>query len=102
VPAESHRGCRQPRPGIDTIFTVRLAGVRRGSFAIDYHELTVSSLWPFASIRECARNLEVCEQAGAESVVGGRHWTRTSDLLHVKRFRLSAVLGAWECRARLA
>ena len=27
-------------------------------------------------------------------VVGGRHWTRTSDLLHVKRFRLSAVLGA--------
>jgi hypothetical protein len=27
-------------------------------------------------------------------VFGGRHWTRTSDLLHVKRFRLSAVLGA--------
>jgi hypothetical protein len=26
---------------------------------------------------------------------GGRHWTRTSDLLHVKHFRLSAVLGAW-------
>ena len=29
-------------------------------------------------------------------VVGGRHWTRTSDLLHVKRCRLSAVLGAWQ------
>ncbi len=29
-------------------------------------------------------------------VVGGRHWTRTSDLLHVKHFRLSAVLRAWE------
>ncbi len=27
--------------------------------------------------------------------VGGRHWTRTSDLLHVKQFRLSAVLRAW-------
>ena len=25
---------------------------------------------------------------------GGRHWTRTSDLLHVKHFRLSAVLRA--------
>jgi hypothetical protein len=33
---------------------------------------------------------------GHESVVGGRHWTRTSDLLHVKHFRLSAVLGAWD------
>ena len=29
-----------------------------------------------------------------ESVDGGRRWTRTSGLLHVKRFRLSAVLGA--------
>jgi hypothetical protein len=32
----------------------------------------------------------------SEKVFGGRHWTRTSDLLHVKHFRLSAVLGAWE------
>ncbi len=31
-----------------------------------------------------------------ESVGGGRHWTRTSDLLHVKHFRLNAVLRAWE------
>ena len=31
-----------------------------------------------------------------EFVSGGRHWTRTSDLLHVKHFRLSAVLGTWE------
>ena len=30
-----------------------------------------------------------------ESVNGGRHWTRTSDVLHVKRFRLSAVMRAW-------
>jgi len=28
-------------------------------------------------------------------VDGGRRWTRTSGLLHVKHFRLSAVLGAW-------
>jgi hypothetical protein len=28
--------------------------------------------------------------------LGGRHWTQTNDLLHVKRFRLSAVLGTWE------
>jgi hypothetical protein len=27
--------------------------------------------------------------------LGGRHWTRTSDLRHVKRFRLSAAIGAW-------
>jgi hypothetical protein len=33
---------------------------------------------------------------GHEFVAGGRHWTRTSDLLHVKHFRLSAVLGAWQ------
>jgi hypothetical protein len=32
----------------------------------------------------------------SDRVVGGRHWTRTSDLLHVKHFRLSAVLGAWD------
>jgi hypothetical protein len=32
-------------------------------------------------------------------VIGGRHWTRTSDLLHVKHFRLNAVLGAWDARA---
>ena len=30
-----------------------------------------------------------------EFVVGGRRWTRTSGLLHVKHFRLSAVLRAW-------
>jgi hypothetical protein len=29
-------------------------------------------------------------------VDGGRRWTRTSGLLHVKHFRLSAVLGVWE------
>ena len=32
--------------------------------------------------------------------LGGRHWTRTSDLLHVKHPRLSAVLGAWDARAK--
>jgi hypothetical protein len=32
---------------------------------------------------------------GSGRVVGGRPWTRTSGLLHVKRFRLSAVIGAW-------
>ena len=32
---------------------------------------------------------------------GGRHWTRTSDLLHVKHFRQSAVLGAWGARAKV-
>ena len=37
----------------------------------------------------------------SETVFGGRHWTRTSDLLHVKHFRLSAVLGAWETRAKV-
>jgi len=38
-----------------------------------------------------------------EFVVGGRRWIRTSGLLHVKRFRLSAVLGAWEAeRNRLS
>jgi hypothetical protein len=31
-----------------------------------------------------------------EFMAGGRRWIRTSDLLHVKHFRLSAVLGAWE------
>jgi hypothetical protein len=31
-----------------------------------------------------------------EFVAGGRRWIRTSGLLHVKHFRLSAVLGAWE------
>jgi hypothetical protein len=31
-----------------------------------------------------------------ESVAGGRRWTRTSGLLHVKHFRVSAVLGARE------
>ena len=33
-------------------------------------------------------------------VVGGRHWTRTSDLLHVKHFRVNAVLRAWEAERR--
>ena len=36
----------------------------------------------------------------SEMGFGGRHWTRTSDLLHVKHFRLSAVLGAWQGRAK--
>jgi hypothetical protein len=31
-----------------------------------------------------------------ESVDGGRRWIRTSGVLHVKRFRVSAVLGVWE------
>lgn len=31
---------------------------------------------------------------------GGRRWTRTSGLLHVKRFRLSAVLRAWEAERK--
>jgi hypothetical protein len=31
-----------------------------------------------------------------EFVAGGRRWIRTSGLLHVKHFRLSAVLGAWD------
>jgi len=35
-----------------------------------------------------------------ESVGGGRHWTRTSDLLHVKHFRLSAVLRAREAERK--
>jgi hypothetical protein len=34
-------------------------------------------------------------------VDGGRRWTRTSGLLHVKHFRLSAVLGAWRYRAKV-
>src|SRR6266542_2306107 len=35
-----------------------------------------------------------------EFVAGGRRWTRTSGLLHVKHFRLSAVLGAWEAERK--
>src|SRR5439155_9519712 len=35
-----------------------------------------------------------------EFVGGGRHWIRTSGLVHVKHFRLSAVLGAWQNRAK--
>ena len=31
-----------------------------------------------------------------EFVAGGRRWIRTSGLLHVKHFRLSAVLRAWD------
>ena len=38
-------------------------------------------------------------QAEDESVNGGRRWIRTSGLLHVKHFRLSAVLARWRARA---
>jgi hypothetical protein len=37
-----------------------------------------------------------------ESVAGGRHWTRTSDLLHIKHLRLSAVLARWRAGAKSA
>jgi len=37
-----------------------------------------------------------------ETVCGGRRWTRTSGLMHVKRFGPSAVLRAWSAKARSA
>ncbi len=41
-----------------------------------------------------SRQLPMDVSTSVDMVVGGRHWTRTSDLLHVKHFRLSAVLRA--------
>jgi hypothetical protein len=46
------------------------------------------------------RNARLSQRFEQEFVIGGRRWTRTSGLLHVKHFRLSAVLGAWEAKRK--
>jgi hypothetical protein len=45
-------------------------------------------------------NRQLSGQIEHELGLGGRQRTRTSGLLHVKHFRLSAVLGAWRARAK--
>jgi hypothetical protein len=52
------------------------------------------------AIRQKERDRRYGGQFVLKWVTGGRHWTRTSDLLHVKRLRLSAVLGVWDGRAK--
>ena len=56
--------------------------------------ISLSSIeWPLSRLPKFPR---MVNRLSVKGLVGGRHWTRTSDLLHVKHFRLNAVLGAWK------
>ena len=46
---------------------------------------TTSTVGATRQLRQRAAATQICGQIQREWVVGGRHWTRTSDLLHVKQ-----------------
>ncbi len=69
--------------------------LRSGRRKVDSYALTERCSGPAVGVAQ-----QESGQFEREIEVGGRRWTRTSGLLHVKHFRLSAVLRAWEAERK--